>query len=38
MEDMEDRVAVLLAMLWDRVVLTEGGMYCAVEVCGQTGS
>lgn len=33
MEDMEDRVAVLLAMLWDRVAVTEGGTYCAVEVC-----
>lgn len=32
MEDMEDRVAVLLALLWDRVAVTEGGAYRAVEV------
>jgi hypothetical protein len=37
MEDMEDRVAVLLAMLWDRVVITDNGLYCAVEGCGQAG-
>jgi hypothetical protein len=34
MEDMEDRVAVLLALLWDRVTVTESGAYCAVEVAG----
>jgi hypothetical protein len=37
MSDMEDRVAVLLAMLWDRVVISENGAYCAVDVYGQTG-
>ena len=30
LDDLEDRVVYLLAALWDRVVLSDGGAYCAV--------